>query len=171
MSLEKTLQEIKSKSDNIKRNSFHELVGTAASFINVPVGLSILTIGEIYSKYDKKCELDKTPMSDEWLKEVRKSDFISSEGLEFLISKIDNKGYVSVNDASEWMDFEETFKKDGLKQDLTFKGSVVSFLLKAYKQTTSVVSKEYIASILDMLESRYPVKGVFLKGFRKIIGI
>ena len=171
MSLENTLTEIKEKSDKINRSTFHELVGTAASFINIPVGLSILTLGEIYSKYDKKCELDKTPMSDDWVKEIRKSEFISPEGLEFLIEKINDKGYVSVNDATNWMDLEDTFKKDGLEQDLTFKGSVVGFLMKAYKQTSSIVSKEYISSILDMLESRYPMKGVFLRGFRKLVGI
>lgn len=171
MSLEKTISEIKDKSDKVKKNSFHELVGTAASFINVPVGISILTIGEIYSKYDKNLKLDQVSMSDEWLQEVRKSDYISEDGLEFLIEKISKYGFVSVSDASNWMDLEDKIKKDGLVQDVTFKGSVIGFLLKAYKQTTSVLGKEYISSLLDMFEKRYPVKGYLLKGFRKVFSL
>lgn len=168
MSLEKTILEIKEKSDNVERRTFHELIGTAASFINIPVGISILTIGEIYSKYDKFCKLDVTPMSDEWLIEVIKSEFISKDGVEFLIEKIANKGYVSVIDASKWMDLEDEIKKDNLVQDVTFKGSVVKFLLKSYNQTTSLVTKEYISSLLDMFERLYPIKGYLLKGFRKV---
>lgn len=133
--------------------------GPYFAVFNLPLAIAILSIGEIAGAIESKTNLSQTAMSDEWLAEVSKND-VSQEGLAFLAKKLSSQGYVSVQDAADWMEIEEVeAKKRETAQKIqeTQKHPGASALLeRAKRECGSMLTPDILTKGLDLVEKVIP---------------
>lgn len=149
--------------------------GPYLAFFNLPLAVLILSIGEIAGAIESKTNLSKTAMSDEWLAEVSKND-VSQEGLAFLAKKLSFQGYVSVQDAADWMEIES---KEAKKRETAQKiheaqqhPGASALLERAKRECGSMLNTDFFTKGLDLVEKVIPEgisKSVFSFG-RKVTG-
>lgn len=169
--------EVRKHIDKQSTNSWSILsnISPILATFNLPLAIGLLTIGEIAGAVESKTNLLKTTMSDEWLAEVSKSD-VSQEGLAFLAKKLSSQGYVSVQDAADWMEIENVeAKKRETAQKIqeTQKHPGASALLeRAKRECGSMLNPDIFTKGLDLVEKVIPEgisKSIFSFG-RKVAG-
>lgn len=171
------INEVKKQIDQQSTNSWALLsnIGPIVAAFNLPLAITFLTIGEIAGAVESKTNLQKTTMSDDWLTEVSKSD-VSQEGLAFLAKKLSMQGFVSVQDAADWMEIENVeAKKRETAQKIyeTKKHPGASALLeRAKRECGSMLNPDIFTKGLDLVEKVIPdgiSKSIFSFG-RKVSG-
>lgn len=116
MNIEKEILDIvekkKSVIDNKEKHSelMIDIGTTLLAFLPValPVSLSLMAGGFIYSALEKNKNLNETSMPDEWLNLVSESGNISKTGVNYLARKAEKKGFVSVKEAITFLEIEKT---------------------------------------------------------------
>ena len=119
-----------------------------------PVVIGVMVYTE-YDKYKGKQDLLDKPMSDDWLKRVSEDKDISTKGLAFLARKIEKNGFVSIDEANDWLKIEtvEAAKKEEelLKKEIVDGDGAISLLRRA-KDTTDIFDDISIDSAIDEIK-------------------
>ena len=150
--------DLKSEEDIFKH--LGHIIGFGVAMVNLPVALLILTGGELLSFIEKESNLNETRMSDEWLEQVSNTKDVSQEGLAFLAKKLSKQGYISGNDAKEWLKIEEKeAEKKDIKKKINYnknnKGAV-SLLERAKKECGAMVDVDLISNGLNLVSKFVP---------------
>ena len=74
-----------------------------------------LLLGMSSSGKTDAAKAKETPISEVWLAEVAKLPSISAKGLSFLAQALTDKGWVSVFEAAEFVDMEQTVRKNRMR--------------------------------------------------------
>lgn len=161
--LKKHKENIKKLDIKSEENIFKYLgytMGFGVAMANLPVGLLILTGGELLSFAAKESNLNETRMSDEWLEQVSNTKDVSQEGLAFLAKKLSKQGYISGNNAKEWLKIEE---KEAEKKDIKKKindnknnKGAVALLERAKKECGALVDVDLISNGLNLVSKFIP---------------
>lgn len=124
MNIEKEILDIvekkKSVIDNKEKHSelMIDIGTTLLAFLPValPVSLSLMAGGFIYSALEKNKNLNETSMPDEWLMLVSESDVVSKKGIAYLARKAEKKGFISIKEAIIFLEIE---KSQEIKKNIT----------------------------------------------------
>lgn len=124
MNIEQEIRDIvenkKSVIDNQEKHTdlMIDIGTTLLAFLPValPVSLSLMAGGFIYSALEKNKNLNETSMPDEWLILVSESDGVSKKGIAYLARKAQKKGFISVKEAITFLEIE---KSQEIKKNIT----------------------------------------------------
>lgn len=84
-----------------------DLVALGVGSVNPAFGLFVFVASLLAESKATGKTLEETRMPDEWLAKVAASDSVSDKGLQFLSKKVQEKGYVTAQDAKEWLVIEK----------------------------------------------------------------
>lgn len=87
--------------------AFLEVLGYGVGVANLPLGIALVVGASLADTITHNRKRSKTPMPDDWLKEVSESSDVSEKGLSYLAKALKKKGYVSVADAVTWAQIEK----------------------------------------------------------------
>lgn len=82
-------------------------LGPMVAVLNLPLALVLGLSGVAGEAYSQRKDLSEARMPDEWLGKVADTPEASQEGVAHLARRLADKGFVSVNDALEWLSIEE----------------------------------------------------------------
>lgn len=135
-------------------------LGYTVMMFNFPVGLLIVTGGELMSMMEKNSNLNNSRMSDEWLEEVSNSKDASQEGLAYLAKKLSKQGYITGSNAKDWLDIEtkeaEKLATKKRVKKLEHNKGATALLTRAKKECGSMVDTDLISSGLDLVSKVIP---------------
>lgn len=136
-------EDIKSEvTQNAKRNSplnIWKALEAASPFltmVNLPFAVIVGVVGIAGDSMSKGKELDKKRMPDTWLNKVAKAN-TSQEGLAFLSSAINHKGFVSVSEAMTFLEIEKKYNRVGIEQE-TSGESGADAIMEKFKKNGSI---------------------------------
>lgn len=140
------VKEEKSKSDS---PGFGVLVASLSPLLimaNLHVGLVVMLGGVLWEIKDSS-EAKMKAMPDDFLKKLSEED-ISKEGLEFLAYKLEEKGFISVYDAMEWMEREEKILNENIEEEKVkeFSTGAEALLKKAMDEGVYVKNETFEAA-------------------------
>lgn len=127
-----------------------EPLGLLASMASFPVGVTIALVGIVGGVLESKLAASKERMPDEWLGQVAEATSVSQEGLAFLAKRLASAGFVSVQDALDWLVFEEAHAK-ALASRQAVQEPGAAALLKRAKAECGVMLEE--PSMIDVAVS------------------
>jgi hypothetical protein len=133
-----------------------EAIAAVTMFINPPVGivLGLATVAnKNVNKTDKtKQALSESKMPDSWLKEVAESDFLSDEGLKYLTSILNKKGYISVEEGIRYVAIENKIAQEEQKEKEKEKLLGNEGALSLLKKAETKFGGEYLNSTKNYLQ-------------------
>lgn len=91
-------------------------IGPFLAIANLPLSILVTSVAMITSTVTENKSLNNQPMPDIWLQKVSEVESVSDEGLNFLAKCIEEKGFVSVNEAIKFIEKEnkEAKRKESL---------------------------------------------------------
>lgn len=84
-----------------------DLAAFAIAPASIPLALMLMVGSYAKETHANSKRLSETPMPDDWLQQAADSDTVSKKGLAHLAKCLDEKGFVSVKEAQEWVSIEE----------------------------------------------------------------
>jgi hypothetical protein len=124
-------------------------------FVNIPAALALGAVGLGAQALANRQNLSSHPMPDQWLKEVAQWDGMSAKGLAFLSNKVAKQGFVTAQDALDWIQIEERIS-DRLHKKLTHERNLhsqgaVAILERAKNECPSLIDLPAIGARLQNL--------------------
>lgn len=160
MNIEKEIRDVVEKEKFFIENKENHLVlmvdvgATLLAFLPValPVSLSLMAGGFIYSALEANKNLNETSMPDEWLVLVSESGNVSKTGVAYLAKKAEKKGFVSVKEAIIFLEIE---KKEEDKKNIKRESKITKEgLLKIIeKDKNNSIMKGFFSNDLNILSS------------------
>lgn len=159
--LEDMVIDAKSKTEN-NVFSLLEIATTFLSFVNLPLGISLTVLTLAVDSVNKNRNLNKTYMSDDWLKKVSKSHTVSKKGLLYLSECLNKNGNekISVKDALRFIDIEKSINKQSfleLSNDKEKNAGAKAILKKVENEKQEVLiderkvkRKELIKNVIEV---------------------
>lgn len=134
---------------------FVELAGFGVGVANLPLGIAMIIGSTVAEVLSHKRQLSETKMSDEWLKEVAESQYVSPSGLAFLAKCVEKNGFVSAKDAVSWVELERKLEIDRQAaqkktEDLASPGAR-ALLERARKECVGLVDPVSLKQALDAI--------------------
>lgn len=81
--------------------------GETVSGLHMPAGIAMGVIGLLGDQYIAGNPLRERPMSDDWVGQVAAAPDVSAKGLAFLAKRLIEQGFVSAQDALDWIRLEK----------------------------------------------------------------
>ena len=173
------IKEIEKKKSSAQSEgvSWLDVLALGVGTVNLPIGLLVLTISIIYAAVLDSESLSEAKMGDDWLKTVGETETVSKKGLAFLSKELSRKGYISVKDASSWLDIEkkevdQNKKREDIEKTRTNEGASLIFE-RAKKECGSLIDITMIEQGITNLKKMTPLsvlsdaKGSISKYFTK----